>query len=113
MHGFDYEGFYEGSDPERAKLIKGGVNFLLAPDKADRLKDYIKESQLLHNALTLCRSLIPQREKQEVAFMDAVRVLLTRFSQQGNKARDQRAHCPPDRAEYTELRSNQSLRGSA
>ena len=59
------------------------MNFLLAPDKADRLKDYIKESQLLHNALTLCRSLIPQREKQEVAFMDAVRVLLTRFSQQG------------------------------
>ena len=83
LHGFDYEGFYEGSDPERAKLIKGGVNFLLAPDKADRLKDYIKESQLLHNALTLCRSLILQREKQEVAFMDAVRVLLTRFSQQG------------------------------
>ena len=83
LHGFDYEGFYEGSDPERAKLIKGGVNFLLAPDKADRLKDYIKESQLLHNALTLCRSLIAQREKQEVAFMDAVRVLLTRFSQQG------------------------------
>lgn len=83
LHGFNYEGFYEGSDPERAKLIKGGVNFLLAPDKADRLKDYIKESQLLHNALTLCRSLIPQREKQEVAFMDAVRVLLTRFSQQG------------------------------
>ena len=83
LHGFNYKGFYEGSDPERAKLIKGGVNFLLAPDKADRLKDYIKESQLLHNALTLCRSLIPQREKQEVAFMDAVRVLLTRFSQQG------------------------------
>lgn len=83
LHGFDYEGFYEGDDPERAKLIKGGVNFLLAPDKAERLKDYIKESQLLHNALTLCRSLIAQREKQEVAFMDAVRVLLTRFSQQG------------------------------
>ena len=83
LHGFGYEGFYEGSDPERAKIIKGGVNFLLAPDKQDKLKDYIKESQLLHNALTLCRSLIAQREKQEVAFMDAVRVLLTRFSQQG------------------------------
>ena len=85
LHGFDYEGFYEGSDPERAKIIKGGVNFLLAPDKQARpkVKDYIKESQLLHNALTLCRSLISQREKQEVALMDAVRVLLTRFSQQG------------------------------
>jgi type I restriction enzyme R subunit len=81
MHGFAYDGFYEGSDPVRAKLIKGGVNYMLAPDKADRLKDYIKESQLLHNAMTLCRSLISQREKQEVAFMDAVRVLLQRFTQ--------------------------------
>ena len=83
LHGFDYEGFYDGSDPERAKLIKGGVNFLLAPDRKERMKDFIKESQLLHNALTLCRSLISQREKQEVAFMDAVRVLLIRFTQTG------------------------------
>lgn len=80
LHGFNYQGFLDGSDSERAMIIKGGVNFLLAPDKADRQKDYIKESQLLHNALTLCRSLVEQREKQEVAFMDAVRVLLTRFS---------------------------------
>jgi type I restriction enzyme R subunit len=81
LHGFDYTGFYDGSDAERARIIKGGVNFLLAPDKAERLKDYIKESQLLHNALTLCRSLITQHEKQEVALMDAVRVLLLRFTQ--------------------------------
>ena len=81
LHGFEYDGWYDGSDPVRAKIIRGGVNFMLAPDKQERLKDYIKESQLLHNALTLCRSLIGQREKQEVAFMDAVRVLLQRFTQ--------------------------------
>ncbi|MBQ6108453.1 MAG: DUF3387 domain-containing protein, partial [Thermoguttaceae bacterium] len=79
MHGFDYNGFFEGSDPERAQIIKNGVNFMLAPDKADSMKDFMKESQLLHNALTLCRSLITQQEKQEVAFMDAVRVLLSRL----------------------------------
>ena len=81
LHGFSYQGFFDGSDAVRAKLIKGGVNYLLAPDKQDRLKDYIKESQLLHNALTLCRSLVGLSEKQEVAFMDAVRVLLQRFTQ--------------------------------
>ena len=85
LHGFDYEGFYEGTDPERAQLIKGGVNFLLATDKQERMKDFMKESQLLHNALTLCRSLVGQRDKQEVAFMDAVRVLLTRFSVSSGK----------------------------
>ena len=72
-----------GSDPERAQIIKGGVNFLLKPDKEERLKNYMKESQLLHNALTLCRSLVEQQVKQEVAFMDAVRVLLTRLAQKG------------------------------
>lgn len=83
MHGFNYTGFYDGTDANRAKIIKGGLNYLLAPEKEDRKKDFVKESQLLHNALTLCRSLVDQKEKLEVSFMDAVRVLLTRLSQQG------------------------------
>lgn len=80
MHGFDYEGFYEGSDPDRAKLITGGVNYMLAPDKADRLKDFLRESELMHNAKTLCRSLLTLREIREEAYMDAVRVMLKRFT---------------------------------
>ena len=83
LYGFDYSGFYHGTDPERAQLIKGGVNFMLAPGRAEQMKNFMKESQLLHNALTLCRSLITQQEKQEVAFMDAVRVLLSRLAQKG------------------------------
>ncbi len=80
LFGYGYDAFYEGSDAERAKIIRGGVNFLLAPAKAETMKQFIDESKLLHNALTLCRSLIPQREKMEVTFMDAVRVMLLRFT---------------------------------
>jgi len=83
LYGFNYSGFYRGTDPERAQLIKGGVNFMLAPGRAEQMKDFVKESQLLHNALTLCRSLADVQEKQEVAFMDAVRVLLSRLAQKG------------------------------
>ena len=83
LYGFDYSGFYNGTDPERAQLIKGGVNFMLAPGRAEQMKDFMKESQLLHNALTLCRSLAETQEKQEVAFMDAIRVLLSRLAQKG------------------------------
>ena len=83
LYGFDYSGFYSGTDPEKAQLIKGGVNFMLAPQRAEQMKDFMKESQLLHNALTLCRSLAEPQEKQEVAFMDAVRVLLSRLAQKG------------------------------
>ena len=81
LYGFDYSGFYLGTDSGRSMLIRGGLNFMLAPEREEKRKDFIKESQLLHNALTLCRSLIPQKEKLEVAFMDAVRVLLIRFTQ--------------------------------
>lgn len=83
MHGFDYSAFIDGSDAERASLIKGGVNFMLSPKQEQKRKDFIKESQLLHNSMTLCRSLLTTEQKREVGFMDAVRVLLVRYTQKG------------------------------
>ena len=83
LHGFDYQPFMDGTNSDRAKLISGCVNFLLDPKNESRLKDYLRESQLLHNAETLCRSLLTRSEKLEVAFMDAVRVMLSRFTQKG------------------------------
>ncbi len=80
MHGYDYTSFFDGSNQVRSMTITGGANFMLDPQNEKRQQDYIKESQLLHNALTLCRSLIDERDKQEVAFMDAVRVMLIRFT---------------------------------
>ena len=85
LHGYDYENWFEGSNPVRSQLISGGVNFLLEPDKEERRKNYIEESQKLHNAQTLCKSLITQRDRQEVAFMDALRVMLIRLSAGGTK----------------------------
>ena len=83
LHGYDYSLFFNGSNTERADVIAGAVNFLLAPQFTGLVKDFIRESQLLHNAETLCRSLLSKEMKQEVAFMDAVRVLITRFNQKG------------------------------
>ena len=98
LYGFNYEGWYEGSDSERSQLIKGGVNFMLEPREPREPRDsreprassqlqtlFVKESQLLHNAQTLCKSLISVREKQEVAFMDAVRVMLIRLDAKGTR----------------------------
>ena len=85
LHGFDYEVWYEGSDPVRSRLITAGVNFMLERDKDERRKSFIEHSQLLHNAQTLCKSLISDHDKREVAFMDAVRVMLVRLSVTGTK----------------------------
>ena len=83
LYGYDYQPFMDGTNSERARLISGCVNFLLDPKNESRLKDYQRESQLLHNAETLCRSLLTRAERLEVSFIDAVRVMLSRFTQKG------------------------------
>lgn len=83
LHGYNYKGFLDGSNSIRAELIVGCANFLLDPKKEAQQKDFQRESQLLHNAETLCRSLLTIEEKYEVAFMDAVRVMLLRITQKG------------------------------
>ncbi len=79
LHGFDYSAFPQSTDAQKAVLIKEAVNFLCEVSRDAKRKAYLQESALLHNAVTLCRSLLSEDELQFVAFYDAVRVLLLRF----------------------------------
>ena len=83
LHGFDYSNFHHGTATERAQLIKGGVNFFVAPDKAEDCKEFIKNASLLKQSVTLCRSLLTEEERFEVSFMEAVRTLLIRLQNPG------------------------------
>ena len=83
LHGYDYSKFHHGSPAERAQLIKGAVNFLIAPNKADDCKDFIKNASLLRQAVTLCRSLLVEEERFEVSFMESVRILIIRLQSPG------------------------------
>lgn len=85
MHGYNYSSFMTSSDAVKAALIKGGVNFLCHPSRVEARKAFIREASLLHNATTLCRSLLSEELKLEVAYMDAVRVLLMRLEVSGTK----------------------------
>lgn len=87
LHGYDYSIFMSGSDLARAKAITGAVNFIAAPDKEALLKTYLKESYLLHQALSLCSSLTTEAEREEAAFFDAVRVMAGRILVDGNKSK--------------------------
>ena len=83
FHGYDYSKFANGTDLERAKVITGAVNFIVAREK-DKEKDvFIKEALLLHQALSLCSSIAPEDLRFEAAFFEAVRVLVLRLAQQG------------------------------
>ncbi len=83
LHGFNYEAFFEDSDAKKAEAIRGAINFLASPEKEQRKKDFTEHARNLHNAMTLCRSLLSEKEKAEVCFMDAVRIALERLSRKG------------------------------
>ena len=80
FHGFDYANFMDGTDLERSQLIIGGVNFLSNPKEPKKKELFIKEGLLLRQALSLCRSIVPQNERYEAAFFEAVRTMLTRIT---------------------------------
>ena len=83
LHGYDYSNFHHGSPAERAHLIKGAVNFMIAPEKADACRDFVKNASLLSQAVTLCRSLLVEEERFEVSFMESVRILIIRLQRPG------------------------------
>jgi type I restriction enzyme R subunit len=108
FHGFVYSAFMTtDSDLVRAKTITGGVNFLSSIEKPKPItvkkndawqdvmaaeqsfgypetpgkKDlFIKEAMLLRQALSLCRSLLTEKQRFEAAYFEAVRTILTRIT---------------------------------
>ena len=87
LHGFDYSGFFEPDNSKRALAITGGANFLSSPAMVQRKKNFMEHSNLLHNATTLCRSLLDEQQKAEVCYMDALRVMMLKLSQKGKISR--------------------------
>ena len=83
LYGYDYSSFETATDLERARNISGAVNFLTALEKQREKEDYMKEALALHQALSLCSSIVDESLRIEAAFFEAVRVLLMRLTNQG------------------------------
>jgi len=83
FHGYDYSKFKNGTDLERAKAISGAVNFIIGREKVDDKDSFVKEALMLHQALSLCSSLVDEESRFEAAFFEAVRVLVLRLTVTG------------------------------
>lgn len=83
FHGYDYSKFTTGTDLERSKTISGAVNFIMGREKIDDKDSFVKEALMLHQALSLCSSLVDEGDRLEAAFFDAVRVLVLRLTNTG------------------------------
>lgn len=83
FHGYDYQKFMAGTDLERSKAITGAVNFIADVHKEEERANFLKESLLLRQALSLCSSMVEGKLRIEAAFFDAVRVLVLRLMNKG------------------------------
>ena len=83
FHGYDYSKFKSGTDLERAKTISGAVNFIMDKERVEDKEVFIKEALMLHQALSLCSSLVNEDDRFEAAFFEAVRVLALRLTNTG------------------------------
>lgn len=83
FYGYDYSKFVNGTNLERSKAVSGAVNFILDVSKEKELKNFVKEALLLHQALSLCSSIVERDLRVEAAFFESVRVILSRISDSG------------------------------
>ena len=83
MYGYNYSGFMTGTDADRCAIIKGGVNFQLAPNRSEDVTEFLKQALLLKNAAGLCRSLLDKEQRFESGFFEAVRTLINRMRGKG------------------------------
>lgn len=83
FHGYNYEQFISGSNLERARTISGAVNFIMDRDKVETRDLFIKEALILHQALSLCSSLVCEVDRFEAVLFESVRVLVLRLTNTG------------------------------
>ena len=83
MYGYDYSKFFGDSNLERSETISGAVNFLEDKNKEKTRDCFIKESLMLRQSLSLCRSIAKEEERWEAAFFEAVRTLLVKITSEG------------------------------
>lgn len=100
FHGYDYSKFITGTNLERAKVISGAVNFIIAREKEQEKDEFVKEALMLHQALSLCSSLVEEALRYEAAFFESVRTLVIRLSNAGT---GQKLSLPEMNARVNEL----------
>lgn len=100
FHGYNYSKFQSGSNLERAKIISGAVNFIMAREKVKDKDSFVKEALMLHQALSLCSSLANKNNRIEAAFFESVRVLVLRLT---NTGVDKKLSLPEMNAKINEL----------
>lgn len=81
LYGFDYrKSIFTDSKAKLAEAITEGTDWLLAPEHVDDMEDFIKQCQLMNQALSLCKSLVSREDQHEAAYLSVLRVQVLRLT---------------------------------
>lgn len=81
LYGFDYkDAIFSKSKTQLALAIAGGTDWLLDPQHAEDMEDFLKQCQLMNQAESLCRSLVSPEDQHEAAFFSVLRVQVLRLT---------------------------------
>lgn len=81
MYGFGYEEkIFTDSKALLASAIAEGTDWLLEPSREEDREDFIKQCQLMNQALSLCKSLVADRDQHEAAYFSVLRVQVLRLT---------------------------------
>ena len=81
LYGFNYEEMvFSGSKAQLAEAISEGTNWLLEPDRHEDREEFLKQCQLMNQALSLCKSLVSEKDQHEAAYMSVLRVQVLRLT---------------------------------
>ena len=64
-------------------MISGATNFIIAREKNKEKDAFIKQALMLHQALSLCASIVEEELRIEAAFLEAVRIMILRLTESG------------------------------
>lgn len=81
LYGFEYhDRIFSNSRVELAEAINEGTNWLLDPGHKEDMEDFVKQAQLMNQALSLCKSLVSEEDQHEAAFFSVLRVQVLRIT---------------------------------
>ena len=81
MYGFDYRKLiFTDKKAELASAIAEGVDWLLELKRQDDTEEFLKQCQLMNQALSLCKSLVSHEDQHEAAYLSVLRVQVLRLT---------------------------------
>lgn len=81
LYGFDYgKLIFTNKKAQLATAIAEGTDWLLEPSRHDDTEDFLKQCQLMNQALSLCKSLVLQEDQHEAAYLSVLRVQVLRLT---------------------------------